>query len=863
MSQLTPMMQQYFQLKEKHKESILFFRMGDFYEMFGEDARTGAKELEITLTARNRGEGEKIPMAGVPVKAADAYIARLIKKGYRVAIGEQLEDPKESRGLVARDVIRVITPGTITEENLLPDSNNNYLAAITGRKGGFGLAHMDISTGEFRTTQMAKVETLLDEILRIRPAEVLLAKDLPFDDLLKRTLEEELTTVIKRMEEELTDDDSTVLLTDFFNTVSLQGFGLKEYPAACGAAALIILYLKETQKGTLKHITHLSTYNTSRYMELDQTTRRNLELTETIREKKKEGSLLWLLDKTVTAMGGRTLRQRLEQPLLDRAAIEERLTIVGELKENLLMTGLLKEHLKGVFDLPRLLSRISIGRANPRDLLALKQSLQRIPPLKKDLDGAESIPLKRLKDSLDPLVEVVDLIHRGVKEDAPLTTTEGDIIKEGFHEELDGLRSITQNGREWIAALEKTERERTGISSLKVRYNRVFGYYLEVTKSNLEKVPPQYQRKQTLSNSERFITPELKEKEDQILRAEEKITHLEYQLFTQLREAVAAYTQRIQKTAQSLSLLDVYQSFAQVAAENNYCRPLFNKRDRIIIKTGRHPVIEESLKKGDFIPNDTHLDSKKNRFLMITGPNMSGKSTYMRQVALIILMAQLGSFVPAKEASLRITDRIFTRVGASDDLATGQSTFMVEMNEVANILHNSTPRSLILLDEVGRGTATFDGLSIAWAITEYLVKRKGGMTLFATHYHELTDLAKRLEGIKNYQVAVQEKEGRILFLHHIIPGKSDESYGIEVARLAGLPGEIIKRAGEILENLKKEEKVPQTRKIEEPTLERPQLSLFMTDTRIKEALKKIDVQHITPIEAMNHLHGLKKMVEEE
>lgn len=859
MTQLTPMMQQYFQLKEQNPGCILFFRMGDFYEMFGEDAKVGARELQIALTARNRGEGEKIPMAGVPVKAAQNYISRLIQKGYRVAIGEQIEDPKESKGLVARDVVQIITPGTITDGEILGD-NNNYLASLVLERETYGLAYMDISTGDFRTTQL-KEGILRDEILRIKPAEILIPEEICLGELLNRTLLDENIPLEKV--EGVRKEKAISFLNYFFKTNSLQGFGLSQKYLSCQAAAMILLYLEKTQKTSLGHITGISSYSTSRYMELDQTTRRNLELTETLRDKKKEGSLLWVLDKTMTSMGGRALRQFLEQPLLDVLEINRRLSIIKEMHHQPLMVARIKEHLKHIYDLPRLMGRISLGRANARDLISLQMSLARLPFIKDDLLGAEGQSLNQLGQKLMILTPVVDLIQRGIREDPPATITEGHIINDAFNQELDELRKITQGGREWIANLEREEKEKTGIGSLKVRYNKVFGYYLEVTNSNLHLVPENYQRKQTLSNSERFITPQLKEKEDQILRAQEKMMHLEYQLFTQIREEICTYTYEIQESSKILAYLDVMQSLAIVAQENNYCQPIFHTKDEIIIKTGRHPVIEKTLTNDDFIPNDTKLEENKNHFHIITGPNMSGKSTYMRQVALIILMAQLGSFVPARRASLRITDRIFTRVGASDDLATNQSTFMVEMNEVANILHNSTAQSLILLDEVGRGTATFDGLSIAWAITEYLVEKKGGMTLFATHYHELTELASRIKGIKNYRVAVKEKEGEILFLHQIVPGTSDESYGIEVAKLAGIPKEIIQRSQEILMNLKKEKKVPQIQHISEPRTKEPQLSLFKGDKRILEELMKMDIHHMTPMEAINQLYQLKKLAEKE
>lgn len=811
---MTPMMQQYTAIKRQYADCILFFRMGDFYEMFNEDAVTASRELEITLTARNKGGGDKTPMAGVPHHSADSYVAQLVKKGYRVAICEQMEDPSEANGIVRRDVVRVVTPGTALDHLTLQDDQNNYLGAVLLHQERVGVAYVDISTGEFALTELNwEPGIVIDELSRIQPSELIISPEIRNQARIQGFVDQQLKVVLNPVRENFRFKEAYQLLTEHFKTQTLYGFGCEEMEAGIFAAGAIMEYLNETQKRSLDHINNLKTYFTQEYMVLDAATRRNLELTSTLRDGKRKGSLLGVLDRTVTAMGGRKLKQWINQPLLKAEQINERLDAVTEFLNHFYEKDQLRELLKDVYDIERLLGRIVYGSANARDLVALKNSLMLLPEIKNLLDGFISARFNILSERLDLLEDVAELVETALLDDPPTSVRDGGLIADGFNEELDQFRDAATNGKEWLTRLEMQERERTGIKSLKVGFNKVFGYYLEVTKANLELVPEDYIRKQTLTNSERYITPELKEKESLILGAEEKSVVLEYQLFVEIRDQVADQMKRIQDSAAVLAELDVLLSFATVAVEQNYCRPTINMDDEIHILQGRHPVVEEMLNQP-FVPNDTYLNGDSARFAIITGPNMAGKSTYMRQVALITLMAQIGSFVPAEEATIGLTDRIFTRVGASDDLTTGQSTFMVEMNEVANIVHNATRRSLIILDEVGRGTSTYDGLSIAWAVVEYIhnQERLGARTLFATHYHELTILEDQLHGVRNYNVAVEENErDGVVFRHEIIPGAADQSYGIEVARLAGLPQELLERAQEILTRLESENGQAKTR----------------------------------------------------
>ncbi|WP_018248993.1 DNA mismatch repair protein MutS [Orenia marismortui] len=891
MAKLTPMMQQYVSIKKEYEDAILFFRLGDFYEMFNDDAKIAARELELTLTARNKGKGDKIPMAGVPCHSAESYISKLIEKGYRVAICEQVEDPSEASGLVKREVVRVITPGTVVNNNILEDKNNNYLSAIVSNQAGYGFALVDVSTGEFAVTQLdgkEAVNKVIDELSRISPAEVLLDQQVKKSAKIMDFIKLQINPIITDIKESFSHDRAYELLTDHFETINLEGFGCEDLALAIMAAGAVLDFLIETQKRSLRHINQLSTYSTIDYMVLDANTRRNLELVKTMRDKRKKGSLLWVIDKTVTAMGGRRLRRWVEQPLLDVEEITLRLDSVEEISENILLKEELRELLNQVYDIERLMGKVIYGSANARDLIALKNSLAILPEVKELLSQFDSEKIKGLRERLDKLEDINDLIERSIKEEPPTTITEGDIIKEGYDEELDQYLDAMTNGKDWIIQLQQRERKRTGISSLKVGHNKVHGYYIEVTKANLDSVPEDYVRKQTLSNSERYITPELKEKEAVILGAEENSIDLEYKLFVEIRDQVAKQTDRIQRSANVLAQLDALVSLAEVALNNNYTKPIVNQNEAINIKSGRHPVVEEMMDAEVFVPNDTYLDQKDERFSIITGPNMSGKSTYMRQVALITLLAQIGSFVPAKQAEIGIVDRIFTRVGASDDLTTGQSTFMVEMNEVANILNNATSQSLIILDEVGRGTSTYDGLSIAWAVIEYISdsEKIGAKSLFATHYHELTELEDRLEGIKNYNVAVQEEGEDVVFLRKIIPGGADQSYGIEVAKRAGIPDLVIDRSKEILAQLeeqeehtieittqklkrdkvieKSEETSPQEKEDNEVKENPSQLLLFSNGgSEVLSKLSKLDIMSLTPLDAMNVLHKLHQEAKEE
>ena len=861
-NEMTPMRRQYHQIKERNQDSILFFRLGDFYEMFDEDAVLASRELDLTLTTRDRNKSkeEQTPMCGVPYHSVDAYIARLVQKGYKVAICEQMTDPATTKGLVERDITRIVTPGTVTESCMLEERKNNYFACLYGA-GKYGLAFCDISTGVFYATVCADEPTAISELGRFAPAEVLRfgenVSTAAFDDTLFRRLS---CCVNEGSRESFPGEDMENLLQTHFG-LSLSQLGLTGLPEAIMASGALLHTLKSLQKNDLSHIRSLEYYTTGKFMELDLDTRRNLELVETMRSKEKKGSVLWVLDKTQTAMGGRMLRSWLEKPLLDISEITHRHSAVEELVESTVFRGELTQALKGVTDFERIMTRISTGSVNARDLLGLASGLRALPDVKLQLQQLRSPLLKKLNDAIDPLTDCADLIENTIHEKAPLSIREGGIIKDGANEEVDRLRSIMDGGAEIMAAIEAREKEATGIRTLKVSFNRVFGYYIEVSKSFVDQVPDRYIRRQTLTNNERYITPELKELEDQVLNAKDRLTALEYQLFTQLREHLAQQAVRVQLTAAAVAAADVLSSLANVAVQRGYCRPEMTLGSEISITDGRHPVVETMLKDSLFVPNDTFLGSADNQVSIITGPNMAGKSTYMRQVALIVLLAQIGSFVPARSARLGIVDRVFTRIGASDDLVSGQSTFMVEMTEVANILKYATSRSLLILDEIGRGTSTYDGMSIARAVLEYAAspKKLGAKTLFATHYHELSTLEHKLPNVKNYNIAVKKRGEQMIFLRKIVPGATDDSYGIEVAKLAGLPGSVITRAREILQELESE--APSAPAAPISREEDDQVSMLdLTAQQLRAALETISVETLTPIEAMNELYKLKKLL---
>ena len=867
-AEYSPMMQRYLETKEQYKDCILFYRLGDFYEMFFDDAITASRELEITLTGKDCGQAERAPMAGVPHHAAETYAAKLIEKGYKVAICEQLEDPKTTKGIVKRGVIRVLTPGTIVESNLLEEKKNNYIMCIA--KGGiyYGISVCDISTGEFYSSEIKEennFETLLDEIARFMPSEII-ANSMMFEcqeELNK--ISERFKIYISKFSDKFFSEEVGNLQLDYNiieNKKEIQD--LKSRKLALKSINALIEYLNETQMTSLEHINTITIYNLSKYMSLDVNARRNLEITEKMRDKSKKGTLLWVLDKTSTSMGGRLLRRWLNDPLLDVKEIQERLNAVKELKDNLMIRGDIEETLKKVYDVERLAGKMTYGNANARDMITLRNSLEKIPDVKNVLAQCNSSKLKELYEELDELKDIHELIEKSIVEEPPMTIKEGGIIKVGYDEEIDKLKTATTQGKNWIIQLEAEEKEKTGIKSLKVGYNKVFGYYLEVSKSNMSQVPDRYIRKQTLTNGERYVTEELKNLENQILGAEEKVVNLEYNEFVKIRDEIAANIKRLQKTASVVSTLDVLTSFAQVAEDMNYCMPEIDDEGTIDIKEGRHPVIEKMLSSGEFVPNDTYLDKNENRLAIITGPNMAGKSTYMRQVALISLMAQVGSFVPATQAKLGVVDKIFTRVGASDDLSMGQSTFMVEMMEVASILKEATKNSLVILDEIGRGTSTYDGLSIAWAVAEYIADKEkcGAKTLFATHYHELIELADKQEGIKNYSIAVKEKGEDIIFLRKIVEGGTDESYGIHVARLAGVPKNVTKRANEILRSLERKSMLSgkKTEKENKKVVE-GQFDMFNYKlAEIAHEIDKINLNELTPIDALNTLVKIKEKI---
>ena len=869
MAQLSPMMTHYLETKKQYPDCILFYRLGDFYEMFFEDAKTASRELEITLTGKECGLEERAPMCGVPYHAVESYLNKLVQKGYKVAIAEQMEDPKTAKGLVKREVIRVVTPGTITNSQALEESKNNYLMGIVYMDGMFGISSVDISTGDYLVTEVKSERTLLDEIFKFAPSEIICNEAFYMSGVDLEELKNRLHVVVTALENRFFSDDSCRrLLREHFHVNHLDGLGLSEYEAGTIAAGAVLSYLYETQKSTLDHLTAITPYTTGQYMMLDTSTRRNLELTETLREKQKRGTLLWVLDKTKTAMGARMLRSFVEQPLIDREGILARQNAIEELNMNYISREEMAEYLNAIYDLERLIGRISYKTANPRDLIAFKNSLAMLPHIKKILGEFGADLLREVDSGMDTLEELTALIEHAIVDDPPISVRDGGIIKDGYSEEADRLRHAKTEGKDWLAALEAEEREKTGIKNLKIKFNKVFGYYFEVTNSFKDQVPDYFVRRQTLTNAERFTTDRLKELEGTILGAEDRLFSLEYDLFCQVRDTAGAQVEKIQQTAKAIALLDVLISLSTVATRHNYVKPKINERGVIHIKNGRHPVVEQMMRDDMFVSNDTYLDNGKNRISIITGPNMAGKSTYMRQTALITLMAQIGSFVPADEANIGLCDRIFTRVGASDDLASGQSTFMVEMTEVANILRNATRNSLLILDEIGRGTSTFDGLSIAWAVVEYISNTKtlGAKTLFATHYHELTELEGAISGVNNYCIAVKEQGDNIVFLRKIVKGGADKSYGIQVAKLAGVPEQVITRAKELVEELSDADITARAKEIAsgsrtvqpKKSVERPdevdlqQMSIFDTvrEEDIIRELMEIDTSRLSPVEAL-------------
>ena len=867
MAEYSPMMQHYLATKEKYKDCILFYRLGDFYEMFFDDAVNVSQELELTLTGKDCGQEQRAPMCGIPYHAAESYIAKLVQNGHKVAICEQLEDPKLAKGIVKRDVIRVVTPGTVTESNLLEEKKNNFIMSIFKKGIFFGIAICDISTGDFYASEIKEennFERLLDEISRYSPSEIIANEMLTgceeeiskikerFDVYISEETEEKFSEGTENIYEQyaLSDDKGNIVKD------------LEKRLFAVSAINGLIKYIEDTQKTKLEHINRITIYTITKYMSLDINARRNLELTEKMRDKSKKGTLLWVLDKTSTSMGGRLLRRWISDPLIDENEINERLEAVEELKENIILRGELLDKLKGVYDMERLAGKIAYGNVNARELNSLKASSSKLPEIKSMIKNSKSKMLRNLYEELDSLEDIYELIDKAIVDDPPILVTEGGVIKMGYNTEIDELKTAMTQGKTWLVQLEAREKEKTGIKGLKVGYNKVFGYYLEVTKSNLALVPDRYIRKQTLTGGERYITEELKELESKVLGAEEKVVGLEYQAFVQIREQIKSQIQRVQKSALAISKLDVLCSFAQVAEDLNYCKPEVDRSGIIDIKEGRHPVIEKMLPAGSFVANDTYMDKESNRLSIITGPNMAGKSTYMRQVALITLMAQIGSFVPATSAHIGVVDKIFTRVGASDDLSMGQSTFMVEMMEVANILKEATSNSLVVLDEIGRGTSTYDGLSIAWAVAEYIEDKEkcGAKTLFATHYHELTGLENTLEGVKNYSIAVKEKGEDIIFLRKIVEGGTDESYGVHVARLAGVPKVVTQRANEILKQIERKN-VLTNKTVEKENKKQVSGQLDMFNFKLAEIaheLDKVNINELTPIDALNTLVKIKE-----
>ena len=876
MAEYTPMMQHYLKTKEEYKDCILFYRLGDFYEMFFDDAVTVSRELELTLTGKSCGLEERAPMCGIPYHAMEVYLNKLIKKGYKVAICDQVEDPKLAKGIVKREVTRVITPGTNINMQALDETRNNYILCIAYLGDYYGVAAADISTGDYYVTEVESERKLLDEINKYAPSEIICNEAFYISRVDIEDMRNRMGIAVYSLEAWYFSDETTQnILKEHFKVRDLSGLGLNDYESGVIAAGALLKYLYETQKNSLEQMTSIHPYTTGKFMVIDSSTRRNLELVETLREKQKRGSLLWVLDKTKTAMGARTLRSYVEQPLVDKEEIERRYDAITELNSNAITREEMREYLNPVYDLERLVSRVTYQTASPRDLIAFKNSIHMLPPIKLLLGDFHCELLTGIYQRMDTLEDLFELIDHAVDDEPPITVHDGGIIKEGYYEEVDRLRKAKTEGKSWLAELEAKEREKTGIRNLKIKYNKVFGYYLEVTNSYKEQVPDYFMRKQTLANAERYITPELKELEDIILGAEDKLISLEYELFREIRDKIAKEVLRIQTTAKAVAELDVFTSLAVVAELNNYCRPKLNEKGIIDIKDGRHPVVEKMTQNELFIANDTFLDNGSNRISIITGPNMAGKSTYMRQSALIVLMAQIGSFVPAKSAKIGLVDRIFTRVGASDDLASGQSTFMVEMSEVANILRNATANSLLILDEIGRGTSTFDGLSIAWAVVEHISNPKllGAKTLFATHYHELTELEGKLNSVNNYCIAVKEKGEDIVFLRKIVPGGADKSYGIQVAKLAGVPESVLERAREIVNELSENDITISAKsnisdaagkrkngKLDEVDLEQMSLLDTLGDDTIINDLRDLDLGNLTPIDALNKLYELQNKV---
>ena len=875
---LSPMMQHYLQVKNEYPDCVIFYRLGDFYEMFFEDAKVVSKELELTLTGRACGLEERAPMCGVPFHAADTYLNRLVQKGYKVAICEQVEDPSTAKGIVKREVVRIATPGTNIDMQALDETKNNYIMCIVYSVEKYGVSIADVTTGDFFVTEVDTERKLIDEINKFSPSEIICNESFYMSGVDVTDMKERLRIAITSLDAWYFGDDlAKETLLSHFKIHTLEGLGLQDYDCGVLASGALLKYLYETQKNSLSNILAIHPYSIGKYMIIDSSSRRNLELVETLREKQKRGSLLWVLDKTKTAMGARLLRSYVEQPLIDKKEILKRQEFISVLNKHEITREELREYLNPIYDLERLITRITYQTANPRDLIAFRNSLEMLPAISMLLGDLSCELVDEIREEFDDLRDLYDLLRESIQEEPPISTRDGDIIKEGFHEEVDKLRAAKTEGKSWLAELEAKEKENTGIKNLRIKYNKVFGYYLEVTNSFKDMVPDYFIRKQTLTNAERYITPELKELEDTILGSEDRLTSLEYELFKAVRDHLAENVARIQRTAKAVAKIDVFASLALVASRNNYCKPKINESGIIDIKNGRHPVVEKMITNDMFIDNDTYLNNAGNRIAIITGPNMAGKSTYMRQTALIVLMAQIGSFVPAASANIGIVDRIFTRVGASDDLASGQSTFMVEMNEVANILRNATSNSLLILDEIGRGTSTFDGLSIAWAVVEHISNTKliGAKTLFATHYHELTELEGKLSGVNNYCIAVKEKGDDIVFLRKIVKGGADKSYGIQVAKLAGLPETVIERAKEIVNelvdnditdivrnlsvdiNAKKNNK-----KVHLDEVDLTQMSLFDTisDDDIIDELRNVDIGNLTPLEALNKLYELQNKV---
>ena len=861
MAEVTPMMRQYLDIKEANKDAILFFRLGDFYEMFFDDAIKMSKELELTLTGKDCGLEERAPMCGIPFHAVDTYISRLIKKGYKVAICEQTEDPKLAKGLVKREIVKMITPGTVTDAVMLDEKNNNYICAVYKLSNGFGFSSADVSTGEMSCTEFIGANSffnLLDEIGRIKPSEMVVNNIMFNNSSEIETIKKRFGLYISNLEDDFFDKNAAISMLN--SKIDNFQEEKNKFSMAYIAAGALLKYLSEIQKANLEHINHLEVYESDKFMKIDIATRRNLEITETMRDKNKKGSLLWVLDSTNTAMGARLLHSWLDRPLISVDRIKERLNAVEVLKNNPILRSDIIEKLDKIYDIERLTGRIVYGSANARDLVALKMSLSVLPELKELLNGIDDELIKKLVADIDLSTDVVELIEKAIVDEPPITTKEGGLIKTGYNEEVDKLKYVSTNAKSIIAEMEAREREKTGIKNLKIAFNKVFGYYIEVTRSYFDLVPKEYIRKQTLVDKERYIIQELKDLEETITGAEEKVISLEYDLFCKVRNYVAAQVERLQKTASMIANIDVLTSLADTAEKNNYVKPVIDDCGIIDIKDGRHPVVEKCIASGEFVPNDTFLDFEDNKINIITGPNMAGKSTYMRQVALITLMAQVGSFVPASSAKIGIADRIFTRVGASDDLAMGQSTFMVEMSEVANILNNATSNSLVILDEIGRGTSTFDGLSIAWAVVEHISEEIRARTLFATHYHELTELENKIEGVKNYYISVKEKGDDVIFLRKILRGGADSSYGIHVAKLAGVPYAVVNRAKEVMKQLEEADiSKKNTKDISKSSVVNGQVDMFnLKGVKIADELERLELNGVTPIDALNILYKLKE-----